>query len=184
MESAEQVQTSEMCEQYLFDLAVDKDTLFSNHKNVYKKRIEKRQTKLLEKISFIQPFLQEDERILLVTTGCSPITVLEQLLMGWIVFHLKRAVFVFTDRRIFHIPTKPNYSYRHSIAHILYSDCQSIALKGKTIVAKYKSGQKEKFYYIASKERRKAKTLLQNISVEGTPSQTQQRMHLCPSCTS
>ncbi len=110
-------------EQNVLGLPVDRDFLFSNHKDIYKKGTEKRQTKLFEKISFIKPFLKEDEKIILVTTGCSPISILEQLLTGWIVFYLKRSLFVFTNKRIFHIPTKFNYSYRNSIAQIIYADC-------------------------------------------------------------
>jgi hypothetical protein len=34
---------------YASDLPLDRDTIFSNHKGVYKKRTEKRQTKLLKK---------------------------------------------------------------------------------------------------------------------------------------
>ena len=35
----------------IFGLPVDRKTLFSNHKNVYKRRIEKRQRKLIIKLS-------------------------------------------------------------------------------------------------------------------------------------
>ncbi len=170
-------------EQNVLGLPVDRDFLFSNHKDIYKKGTEKRQTKLFEKISFIKPFLKEDEKIILVTTGCSPISILEQLLTGWIVFYLKRSLFVFTNKRIFHIPTKFNYSYRNSIAQIIYADCQTIGMKGRTLVVKYKNGKKEKFYYMAGKERKKIKALLKTILLEGVQSKTAGRIHLCPRCT-
>ena len=124
-------------------LAVSSEIMFSNHKNVYKKSIEKRQTKLLNELSFIAPFLVEDEQILLVTTGCSPVSLFEQMMTGWIVFYLKRSLFVFTNMRIFHIPTKTNYSYRDSITQILYDDCLKIDRKGSTLVVKFKSGKKQ-----------------------------------------
>jgi len=41
--------------QNLFGLPVERDILFSNHKGIYKKGIEKQQTKFIEKISFIKP---------------------------------------------------------------------------------------------------------------------------------
>jgi len=170
-------------EQSLFGLPVDREILFSNHKGTYKKGIEKRQTTLIEKISYIKPFLKEGEKIILVTTGCSPMTVLEQLLTGWIVFYIKRSILVFTSKRIFHIPTKMNYSYRNSIAQILYGDCHTIALKGRTLVIEYKNGKKEKFYYIAWRERKKIKELLKTISLKGEQSKTKERTHLCPRCT-
>jgi len=110
-------------------------------------------------------------------------TVLEQLLTGWVVFYLKRSLFVFTNKRIFHIPVKMNYSYRNSIAQILYGDCHTIALKGRTLVIEYKNGKKENFYYIAWRERKKIKELLKTISLKGEQSKTKERTHLCPRCT-
>jgi hypothetical protein len=62
----------------IFGLPVDRESLFSNHKKVYKKRIEKRQRKLIIKLSFLKPFLKKGEKILLVSTGYSPITSLAQ----------------------------------------------------------------------------------------------------------
>ncbi len=163
-------------------LAINPDILFSNHKNTYKPKIEKRQTKLIKKLPFLKPFLKEDEKIICVTTGYSPMSFLEQWLMGLWIFYLKRCLFVFTNKRVLHIPTKMNYSYRNSISQILYVDCQSIAMKGSTLVAKYKNNIKEKFYYIDRKERKKIKFLLKTMSAEGQQSPTQTRTHLCPRC--
>lgn len=170
-------------EQEIFGLPVCGEIVFSNHKNVFKKKQRKRQTKLLEKITFIKTFLKEDEKIFLITTGCSHTPFLEQFLTGWTFIYLKRSLFVFTNKRIFHIPTRANYSYKSSIAQILYSDCKSIKMKGRTLVVAYKNGSKEKFLYIASNEKKKIKTLLQAISLEGTPSKIPKRIHLCPCCT-
>lgn len=170
-------------EDQVLGLPVDQEILFSNHKIVRKKRSEKRQTALIKKIPFIKPFLQEDEKILLVTTGCSPVSFFEQFVTGWIFVYLKRALFVFTNKRIFHVPTKTGYGYRNSIAHVWYADCESIRLKGHVLIVKYKNGNKEKFIYIAGRERKKIKTLVNSISFAGTPSQRKQRAHLCPRCT-
>lgn len=69
-------------EQNIFGLSLDREIIFSNHKNVYKKGVEKRQTKLLKKIPFIKYFLKENEKMLLITTGCSPVSLLEQIVTG------------------------------------------------------------------------------------------------------
>ncbi|MCK9274953.1 MAG: hypothetical protein M0P57_07675 [Syntrophales bacterium] len=163
-------------------LPLESDILFSNHKNVYKKGIEKRQKKFIQQISFLKPFLKEDEKIFLITTGCSPMSFLEQFLMGWIVYYLKRSLFIFTNRRIFHIPSTFNYKYRNSIAQILYSDCRNIEIKGRSLNIKYKKGKKEKFFYIARKEKKKVKTLLSAIAFDGSPGKSGGRVHLCPRC--
>jgi hypothetical protein len=162
----------------------DTDILFSNHKNIHKPRIEKRQRKLLQKITFLPAFLQEGEKVLQVTTGCSPVSFVEQYLTGaLLVLIIRRSLFVFTDRRIFHIPTKSNFSYRGSIAQILYADCQKMYIRGRTLVAEYKNGTKEKFYYIAGREKAKVKALLKSVSLDGQQSPAQHRTHLCPRCT-
>ncbi|MHC4700797.1 MAG: hypothetical protein ACYTFQ_09490, partial [Planctomycetota bacterium] len=111
------------------------------------------------------------------------VSLLEQCLTGWIVFFLKRSLFVFTNRRIFHIPTKYEFSYRNSLAQILYADCRNIAIKGRNLLAEYKNGRKERFICIPSSESRKIETLLAGISTEGQPSSTLSRTHLCPRCT-
>jgi hypothetical protein len=170
-------------------LPVNTEVLFSNHKGVYKKGIEKRQSKQLENINYIKPFLYEDEEILLVTDGCSPIPFFEQFFGGLWVRVQKQSKFIFTNIRIIHVPLKAfcfSFSgksmYRNSIAQILYSDCESIKQNGRTLKVKYKSGKKESFCYIAPKERKKIQSLIPRISLEGQASNAKERSHLCPQC--
>jgi hypothetical protein len=168
----------------IFGLPVDRDTLFSNHKEIYKKGVEKRQRKLFVKLSFLKPFLKDGEKILLATTGYSPINSLPQYVTGFSLVYLKRSLFVFTNYRIFHVPTTPIYKFKQSISQILYVDCQSIALKGGTLTVQYaKNGITEKFKAIALSERRKIKALMKRMPLSGTQSQLGRRSHLCPRCT-
>jgi hypothetical protein len=180
---SEIVKNKKGLDQDVLKLPIDRNIIFSNHKDTYKQKIEKRQTNLLQKISFLKSFLKEDERILLITTGCSPMSNMEQFLTGWIVYYLKRSLLVFTNKRVFHIPTKFNYSYRNSIAQAFYADCHSIEMKRRTLVVKYKNGKKENFYYIAGSETKKIKALLKTISLAGVQSKTASRICLCPRCT-
>jgi hypothetical protein len=168
----------------IFGLPVDRDTLFSNHKEIYKKRIEKRQRKLIIKLSFLKPFLKIGEKILLTTTGYSPINSLPQYVTGFFFVYLKRSLFVFTNHRIFHIPTTANYKFKQSISQILYVDCQSIALKGGTLTVQYaKNGITEKFKAIALSERKKIKALMKRMPLSGSQRQLGRRSYLCPRCT-
>ena len=165
-------------------LAVDTQACFTNHKNIYKPRFEKRQRKLLEKLSCLSQFLDKGENILLVAPGCSPITLFEQLFTGWIIFYLKRCLFVFTNKRVLHIPTKYDLSFRHSIAQICYADCLSLAVKGSKLIAKYANGKTEKFSSIPSGDRKKITSILQTAAFDGPQNALPQRTHLCPKCTS
>jgi len=171
----------------IFGLPVDRETLFSNHKGIYKKRAEKRQRKLFVKIAFLKPFLKKGEHVLLVTTGYSPLNSLAQYLTGFVFVYLKRSLFVFTNYRIFHIPATSNYKYKNSIAQVAYAGCQSIVLKGGTLIVQYgRAGNKknDKFKAIAGSERRKIRLLLKKkIPHSSIKEQLSARMHLCPRCT-
>ena len=168
----------------IFGLPVDRETLFSNHKKIYKKRIENRQRKLIVKLSFLKPFLKTGEKILVISTGYSPIASLAQFVTGFIFVYLKRSLFVFTNLRIIHVPTTPNYKYKQSLSQIYYAGCQSIALKGGTLVVHYaKLNKIEKFKAIALPERKKIRALLKRIPPSGTHSRLGERFHLCPQCT-
>jgi hypothetical protein len=167
----------------IFGFPVDRKVLFSNHKSVYKKNIENRQRKLIIKIPFLKPFVRPDEKVLLVTTGHSPIHLLDRLLVGWLFVYLKRSFFVFTDQRIFHVPTTPSYKYRNAIAEIVYGDCRVIRMKGRTLVVEYKkTGSVEKFFSVSGKEKKKIGEILKHISLEGTAEPREGRTSLCPRC--
>ena len=157
--------------------------MFSDHNGRRKKSIERRQTRLAAKVPFLARFLDEGERVLLLSTGCSPMGMLEQLLTGWIVYYLKRCMFVFTEQRIFHIPTRSDYTFRNSIAETRYADCRSITVKGRTLIVEYLNGTTEKFPYLTKSDSKKIKNILKTVSFEGMPSESQRRTHLCPRCT-
>ncbi|MFH1062754.1 MAG: hypothetical protein V1747_07735 [Candidatus Omnitrophota bacterium] len=169
--------------QEVVGLPINKEIIFSNHKNVYKKRIEKRQSRLLKKIAFLKPFLSGDENIIMITTACSPMSITEQFLVGWMIFYLKRSLLVFTNKRIFHIPTKTDYSYRNSIAQIFYEDCQTITVRSRSLICKYKNNIKEQFHYIESSCIKKIKSLIKDLTGTGeNASKYHRRTHICPRC--
>jgi hypothetical protein len=177
-------QPSAILSSQIFGLPVNREVLFSNHKDVYKKRIEKRQRKLIVKIGPLKPFLRRDEQIFLITTGYSPLASLGQYLTGFAFSYLKRSIFVFTNLRIIHLPTTPSYKYNNCLAQIAYPGCLSIAMRGSTLVVQYaKFGRIEKFRAFAVQERKKIRALLQKqILLSGTKTQLAGRTHLCPRC--
>jgi hypothetical protein len=174
---------AEILGQQIFGLPVDRNTLLSNHKSVYKKRIEKRQRKLIVKLSFLKTFLRNGEQILQITSGYSPLGSAAQYLTGFVFVYLKRSLFVFTNRRILHIPTTPGYQFKGSVAQIPYAGCRSVALKGGTLVVEYgKLGNVETFKGFSVAERKKIRNLLKKIPFSGTKSNLAERSHLCPRC--
>jgi hypothetical protein len=77
-----------------------------------------------------------------------------------------------------------HYGYRNSIAQILYSETQSINLKGSTIVVQCLAcGGQEKFVGIRGKEKKKIRDILEHIEYENNYDLRSERTHLCPQCT-
>ena len=168
----------------IFSLPVDKSFIFTDHKGNYKKKIEKEQRNLIVKIAFIKTFLKPGENILRITTGYSQVNSLDQILTAWIFIYLKRALFVFTNKRIFHVPTTVRYGYRNSIAQIMYSENQSVALKGRTLIVKCGlCGDQHKFIGISGKDKKKIRTILKKVKFNGLNEPASARAHLCPRCT-
>lgn len=165
-------------------LPFDADMMFADRKGVYKPRIEKKQRKLAKKLHFLKNFLEDGEKLLLITTAVSPTSFFEQYTTGIVFLYIKRCLLVMTDRRIIHIPTTINYNYRRSIAQIRYSDIDSIQQKGSKLKIQYKSGEKDLFLYVRRAERKKMRTLLPSLSLEGSASKAGKRGHLCPRCSS
>jgi len=181
---AEQKVEAAPADRPIFGLPVDTSILFSNHKGVYKPGIEKNKTKLLQKLGFLANFLDADEKIVFVTTGCSPYSTLEQMTMGalWVTV-LKRALFVFTNKRLLHIPTTWKFDYRGSVAQILYQDCRRLQVKGSGLVTEYHTGKKDRFACISSGDRAIIKRFQFSTGESDRRSENPQRNHLCPNCT-
>lgn len=177
-------QTNGVSGQFMYGIPVDREVLLTNHKNVHKKRIAKRRRKLVEKITFLKPFLEENEKVLLVAKGYSPVSTFEKYLIGWFFIYLKRSLFVFTNQRMFHIPTTSAYTYRDTIAQIIYSGCKSMAMRGRSLIIEYsKPSTTERFLWLSGKEKKKITELLKTITLNTQPDQRAERTHLCPSCT-
>jgi len=167
----------------IFGVPVDRDVIFANHKGVYQKKIEKRQRHLIVKSTFIKFFMHHDEQIRCLTTGYSPVSVLDQIVTGPAFYFFKRALFIFTDKRILHIPTRFNRSSRGAISQILYEHCASLVVKGRTLRVKYKNGTQEDFPYLGRREKKKIAALISGLSLSPKEAgRLRGRIYLCPSC--
>jgi hypothetical protein len=164
------------------DLPVDSGVMFTDHKNIYETKIENRQRAILKRVSFLKKFLEEDEIIYLCTTGCSPSSFFEIFFSGAISSYLKRSLLIFTNKGIYHIPTKKDYFYRNSIARIRYSDCESAVMRGRSLTVKYRNKEKDKFSRIEKNEKKKIKLILSRASFEGIPGKGLGKVFLCPRC--
>ncbi len=167
----------------IFGIPVDPGVLFADAGNIYRARIEKRQRQLIIKLSFLRSFLHPGEKVILVTTAYSPLRLVEQLLTAGLFLDLERAIVVFTNYRILHIPVGRRERYRQSIAQIRYGDIRSIRLRRGALVVAYKQGAGEQFKAVAFAERRKIKQLLPALPLTRKVLSPSTRTQLCPRCT-
>jgi hypothetical protein len=146
----------------------------------------KDQTKILAKfVSLLKPVLEPEEEILLAVKAASPMSFLEQWTTGWMIYYLKRCVLIFTNKRVLHFPTKCNFAPKQSLSQIRYGDIEEFKLSrwlGRVLKIGYKSGKKEKFYYIGSREFKKLKTIQPQFIGTHEPSKAMERHFLCPKC--
>jgi len=183
MFTEEMPETAEDC-YTICGLPVDTSVLFSDKKGRRKKRIEKRKVKLLQKVAFLAKFLDPDEQIVFVATGCSPFSLLDHFTTGQIwLYLLKRSLFVFTNKRLFHVPTTTHFEYRQSVAQVLYEDLKGVRVRGGALTLEYQGGGKEKFQGIP----RRDLAIIKQVQIEACddeiPSSLPGRNHLCPNCT-
>ncbi len=168
----------------IFGVPVDRDKIFTNHKGIYQKRVEKRQRKLIVKSTFIKFFLHHGERIQCLTTGYSPVSGFERFVTGPAFLFFKRALFIFTDKRILHVPTRFDRSPRSAVSQIMYEDCASLNIKGRSLHVRYKNGQQDIFPFLGRKEKKKIHSLIQALpAVPKEAGRLKGRVFLCPSCT-
>ena len=169
-----------------FGLRINQDVCFTTHNDKPHKGTTNRQLKVLRNVApLLKQVLKSDEEILLAVRASSPMSWIEQMTTGWIIYYLKRCVLVFTNKRILHIPTKMNFKPKASIAQILYGDIAEAKVTGflgRVLKLKYKTGKKESFNYVESPEFKKLKALLPTLPKEGQPSEVGERHHLCPRC--
>jgi hypothetical protein len=166
----------------IFGKPVARQVMFTNHKGRYKKRFEKRQRRRLVKIPFINTFLEDGEQIMFVTTGYPLLTKLERFLLRYFTVFLRRALFVFTDRRLFYIPTTFDYDYRHSVAEIRYADCRAVHLIGSTLEVTFHNRNVQQFQYFGRGERRKLKSIFKDIPLGKGPTGVDSMNYLCVRC--
>jgi len=167
-----------------YGLPINQAIAFSDKKGNFKERIKKQQLKMLKDyVPLLKQYLEPGEEVLLAMRGCSPMTSMEQLTTGWLIFYIKRCTLVVTNRRILHFPAKKDFSPRLSIAQIRYGDVEEIKPSGflSRFTVKYKNGSKETFLYV--KESAKLKSILPDLQLaRQQPTAIGARHHLCPKC--
>jgi hypothetical protein len=146
---------------------VDARFIYSDHKQVHTPAIAQRQRALLQKAAYICDFLEPRERVLLVAPCVSA--------------HVSRALLIVTNKGMFHVPTRLDLGFRHSIARFRYADCRRLAIYPWGLRVEYGNGRKEHFFGFARQDRLKLKVHLNEVRVGGAEA-TGGKTALCPRC--
>ncbi len=171
-----------------FGLPVNRAVCFSTHKDTFHEGTKKRQVKILKPlVPLLKQLLEPDEQILRAIRACSPMTILQQLTAGAYIYYIKRCVLILTNKRILHFPTRGNYSPRKSVSEVRYGDIAKAKVRGflgGVLTLEYRSGRREKFYRLPSREVKKLKGLLAMLPGDRQVSPAKERVHVCPKCLS
>ena len=142
------------------------------------------QTKILKKFtSFLKLLLERDEEILLSVQATSPIPFFGRWNTALLFHYQARCVFILTNKRILHFPTKFDFTPRQSVSQIRYGDIEEVKFGGffRQMKLVYRSGKKEIFSPIQSGEFKKLRTL-EHLFIKSQCTQIAERHSLCPRC--
>lgn len=165
------------------ELPINSAFIFSDKKGKYKPGREKRQRKFISSLCFIKPFLEPDETIQIITRGCRSMSFMEQFFMGMAIYAIKRAYFVFTNKRVLIVLTNHNYKYQRALAQMRYEHIKKMRMRGNSLLVIYGNNKKERYYYVQRKEHAKIKELISNINFQPKETISGGKIFLCPRCT-
>lgn len=166
---------------------VDTAVCFSDHKGTYKKGIEKRQLTWLGKLApLLRTLLQPGEKVLMTSPACSPMSPLEFLTTGWVIYYIKRCQLVVTDRRILELAVRHDFSPRFSACEIEHggvAEARVTSFLSRSLKLRYRGGGQDEFQQLDSSTSARLKAVLPPLLVRamGT-SATTGRQHVCPRC--
>jgi hypothetical protein len=139
----------------------------------------------------LRKILKPGEVVLYVARGMAPVSVFEQLTMGWYIYKVSGAVLVLTSHRLLHFRVKPkglnNWEWDRGTRSIMWGDISSAKVSGlfsKDLELKYQNGKKEKFWGIKGGDGKKIKLLLDTVmpANAGQATSAQGPESLCPMC--
>jgi len=132
---------------------VREDVLFTNAKGDEKPGLRKAGETALDKLKGVLPrVLEPGETVLYITGAVAPLSVFEQLTLGWYAMQLKGVTLVFTDRRMLRFRRKSkgwrDWEWNRGVQSAQWSDVAEAKVKGwlaRTLTLKYKTGKKETY---------------------------------------
>ncbi len=166
--------------------SLNREVLFTDTKGQHQPRLEKMARAHLKKAApILSQVLEEGEQIQFATHALAPISLLEFLTTGWVIFILKRSLLVVTDRRILHFPGESSGQTMASVSQVRFEDLERVKVGGFFAVRLrlwYRNGKKETFSSLPQRALQKLKALLPQEGGSGPSTAVAGRQPLCPRC--
>lgn len=169
-------------------LRIREDVAYTNYKGEEHSGTLKRVSKILDKLGpVLQRILAPDEAVLYVARMQAPVSLAEQLTMGWYLYRVSAATLVLTNRRIIQLLVDGGGKWRGNLRAVAWGDVAEAKVKGwlsRVLWLKYRNGRKDKYWRLKHADAKKigvlAATLLPASSGESTAAQGM--VALCPDC--
>jgi hypothetical protein len=169
-------------------ISVRGDVLFTDDKGEEKDSIQKRATKMLQKLRpGLQKILLQGETVLSVMSARSPLSAIEQVTASALVSFLTLCSVILTNKRILFVPVKRDGTWRESVRSVNWGDIQEVLKTGFLVFNirfKFKNGSVVAYRQFRRKDAKKlveiASALLPAASGEQTA--THGVVQLCPDC--
>lgn len=169
-------------------LRVREDVAYTDARGRQKGGIRKSAQKLLPQVeSILARMLRPSEAIFYVARMNTPISQVEQLTAGWLLYTTVGAVMVFTNERIICLPVTYNGKWKGSVRIVWYSDLDTrtrvSGLLNKALEVQYGMGKKDRFWGLKRRDAKKLKMLLPLFLAENSATPVSTGMvSLCPEC--
>jgi hypothetical protein len=134
-------------------IPVREDVLFTDAKGNEKPKLRKAAETSLDKLKSVLPrVLEPGETVLYITAAVAPLSIFEQLTLGWYALQFKGITLVFTERRLLRFRRKSkgwrDWEWNRGLQSARWSDVAEAKVKGwlaRVLNLKYKSGKKETY---------------------------------------
>lgn len=169
---------------------IREDSVFTDDRGRERKLIRKTAEGYLEKLQeILRTVLAPDEAVLYITRCQSPVSVFEQVTLGWYIYYVSSVVVILTNRRLLHFTVGWRGRWLRMWRAVNWGDVDEAKITGwlgKMLELKYKSGKKEKYWRISRLDAGKIKLVLEAIFSAGghESSAAQEIVSLCPQCRS
>ncbi len=168
------------------------DTLYTNRKGKEKRGIRRRAETALAKLKgTLAAVLEPDEAVLCIARAQAPMTIADQLTLGYYVYYVTASLLVFTNRRMldFHLDVGSfgRWKWTHGLRAVRWGDVHQAAVKGwltRGLEFKYRNGKKETYHLARWSDANKIKMLVPSLlhGSAGEASPAQGMVSLCPDC--